>query len=201
MQHLRLANQLLWELADAGLIVRAEFGPSLGVSQRMPDSAQGGPRPRSLRSLDLAVLADFVAVERPSATIEGEYARVVATLRQPEYANHNLLYQLASRIVNEGQDHFLRFSELEAVMRQYEHDANPTPWLRNITLADATDARVRPVLQIYEQIVKDLTQAYATDSITGRKFIVDARGAMLKLDEACVNLATTHKLGVPFFSP
>ena len=32
-------------------------------------------------SVDSRVLKDFIAVERPSGQIEGQYARVVATLR------------------------------------------------------------------------------------------------------------------------
>jgi hypothetical protein len=196
MQHLRSANQLLWELAEAQLIDRAEFGPSLGVAKWVPDSNKGRPRRAALRPLTLGVLLDFVAVERPSGTIEGAYARVVATLRRPEYPDS--LYQLASRIVNEGQEHFLRFRDIELVMRQYDRDKNKTPWLRDVQLVAPSNAKVKPSLKLYKSIVDNLITAYATGSVTDRQHITEAREYMAKLDKLCDRLAAKGT-GVPFF--
>ena len=39
MLHLRWANQLLWELADRGLIPPGKYGPQLGVAETIPASA------------------------------------------------------------------------------------------------------------------------------------------------------------------
>ena len=56
MLHLRWANQLLWELADARLIPPGKYGPQLGVAETIPVSAAGGSagRPRALRPLTRA---------------------------------------------------------------------------------------------------------------------------------------------------
>jgi hypothetical protein len=196
MQHLRAANQLLWELAEAGLVSRADFGPSLGVAKQVPASNAGGPRPSALRPLTLDVLRDFIAVERPSGTIEGAYAQVVATLRKPEYPD--ALYQLASRIVNEGEEHFLRFRDIELTMRQYANDANPSPWLRDVKLAARSNPKVKQALKLYEKIIDSLTKAYATGSITDRPHITEARDAMNDLEGESDKLAAGG-LGVPFF--
>jgi hypothetical protein len=109
MRHLRWANQLLWTLAQRGLIAHRQ--PVLTPGATVPTAA--GKRPRALRPLEPDVLADFVAVERPSGTLDGAYARVIATLARgyPE-----TLLQLARQIVAGGMEHFTRFSEIANVL-------------------------------------------------------------------------------------
>jgi len=194
MQHLRWANQLLWELKEHGLIDAAKYGPSLGVSSTVPVSSAGGSRPAALRPLTPDTLRDFIAVERPSGQIEGQYARVVATLRQNEKGYPDSLFQLASRIVNEGQEHFNRFREIESVMRQYRD----TLWLRTIRKGSMSNADVRQAIDLYHEIVCDLTAAYTTGSVTDRQHIIAARTAMTNLHEASEALAK-QGLGMPFF--
>jgi hypothetical protein len=197
MLHLRWANQLLWELADAGLIPPGKYGPQLGVAQTIPVSASGGfkGRPRALRALSRGVLADFVAVEQPSGFIEGQYSRVSATLKQPEYPN--ALYQLASRIVNEGMDHFERFRDIGLVMRQYPEES--PPYLRAVKLAGPGDAAVKDALDLYRSIVAELTTAYASGKIEDRAGIIQARDAMTKLNAVADKLAAGG-VGIPFFT-
>ena len=160
-------------------------------------SASGGPegRPRSLRALDRAVLADFVAVEQPSGFIEGQYARVTATLRGPEYPD--ALYQLASRIVNEGMDHFERFRDIGLILRQYP--AETPPYLRAVTVGVPGDARVKDALELYRSIVAELTTAYSTGQIEERAAIIQAREAMTKLNALADKLAG-EGVGIPFFA-
>src|SRR5262249_14422222 len=108
MRHLRWANQLLWTLAQRGLIRdRAPARRPPRAAARARPTAKG-ERDRQLRPLALPALEDFIAVERPSGTLDGAYARVVATLRAgyPEP-----LLQLARQIVAEGMDHYNRFRE------------------------------------------------------------------------------------------
>jgi hypothetical protein len=198
MLHLRWANQLLWELADRRLIPPGKYGPQLGVAQTIPVSAQGGKagRPRALRPLTREVLADFVAVEQPSGFIEGQYARVTATLRQPAYPD--ALYQLASRIVNEGMDHFERFRDIGLVLRQYP-DATP-PYLRAVTLARPDDPAVKDAMTLYQTIISELTAAYATGRVEERSKVIQARDAMTKLNTLADDLAG-RGIGIPFFQP
>ena len=196
MLHLRWANQLLWELADRRLIPPGKFGPQLGVAETIPVSAAGGStgRPRALRPLTPATLADFVAVEQPSGFIEGQYARVTATLRQPAYPD--ALYQLASRIVNEGMDHFERFRDIDLVVREYPKE-NP-PYLRTITVARPDDPAVKDALSLYQRIISELTTAYATGRVEERAAIIQARDAMTKLNDLADSLGG-RGVGIPFF--
>jgi hypothetical protein len=194
MQHLRWANQLLWELKERGLIDPLRYVPSLGVAATIPVSASGGSRPRSLRPLTREALADFVAVERPSGFIEGQYARAVATLRQKDKGYPESLYQLASRIANEGVEHFSRFRDIQAIMQQYRG----APWLRAITVGNPANADVAAALAQYGEIVTNLQAAYATGSVTDRQHITQARLAMTRLDEMAETLAAGG-VGVPFF--
>jgi hypothetical protein len=194
MLHLRWANQLLWEMADHGLIPPGVYGPQLGVAATVPVSASGKPRARALRPLTRAVLADFVAVEQPSGFIEGQYSRVTATLRQTQYPD--ALYQLASRIVNEGMDHFDRFRDIGLVLREYPAE-NP-PYLRPIKLASRQDPQVKQALTLYQQIVTNLTRAYATGRVEDRAAIIAARQSMTELNAVADDLG--HQgVGIPFF--
>jgi hypothetical protein len=195
MQHLRWANQLLWELKEHGLIDPTQYGPSLGVAATVPVSATGRPRPRALRPLTPGTLADFVAVERPSGFIEGQYARVVATLRQKDKGYPETLYQLASRITNEGVEHYSRFRDIQAIMRQYQG----TPWLRTVAPGNPADPKVAAALAKYTAIVAELTTAYATGSVTDRPHIIQARLAMTELGDLAEVLAAAGT-GVPYFS-
>jgi hypothetical protein len=194
MQHLRWANQLLWELREHQLIDPKKYGPSLGVSPTVPASDAGGPRPRALRPLTREVVKDFIAVERPSGQIEGQYARVVVTLRQDKQTYPESLFQLASRIVNEGQEHFLRFREIESVMRQYQG----VPWLRNIQLGQPDDPKVQQAIRLYGELVGNLRRAYATGSVTDRQHIITARTAMTNLQTLSETLAA-QGIGIPYF--
>ena len=52
----------------------------------MPVSAKpGDDRPRALRPLDRTTLDQFIAVEEPSGGIDGQYARVLSTLKLPQF--------------------------------------------------------------------------------------------------------------------
>ena len=196
MLHLRWANQLLWELADRRLIPPGKYGPQLGVAEQIPVSAAAGAagRPRALRPLTRQVLADFVAVEQPSGYIEGQYSRVTATLRQPAYPD--ALYQLASRIVNEGMDHFERFRDIGLVLREYPKDT--PPYLRAITLAGPGDPAVKDALFLYKTIIAELTTAYSTGRVEERAAIIQARDAMTKLNDVADSLGGKG-IGIPFF--
>lgn len=194
MQHLRWANQLLWELREGGFIDPVKYGnPSLKVSPTVPVSDAGGERSRALRPLTLETLRDFIALERPSGQIEGQYSRVVATLRTNKRYPESL-FQLASRIVNDGQEHFLRFRDIHVVMGQYAG----TPWLRDIRPGDPAKPDVKKAIQYYSTIIENLRFAYATGSITDRRHVTAARVAMEHLQTQSENLAAKG-IGIPYF--
>ncbi len=197
MRHLRWVNQLLWELDHAGL-TKVVYGPALGVASDIP-ILDGYTRPRSLRPLNQSALADFIAAEAPSGNIDGQYARVLATLRQPEYPN--TLYQLAGRIIADGVEHFSKFSEIETVLRPYHRDSEADgipPYLKNITPAPSEIPDARQALDAYQRLIADLELAYKKGDMEDAGSIISARQEMMSLDAIAKNLAS-QGFGIPFF--
>jgi len=191
MRHLRWANQLLWTLAQRGLI--RDRGPALEPGRKVPTA--NGERDRQLRPLALPALEDFIAVERPSGTLDGAYARVVATLRAgyPEP-----LLQLARQIVAEGMDHYNRFREIGIVLRSWPgvRSVTESPWLRAVQIGSPQSAG--GALDLYRGILHDLADAYRRGDMEDAGKILDARQQMMALDEAAEQLAA-NGIGVAFF--
>lgn len=198
MRHLRWVNQLLWELYHAG-IVKQTYGPALQVAHEIP-TLGGHTRSRQLRPLNGRALADFIAVEAPSGGIDGQYARVVATLRQPQYPKS--LYQLAGQIVADGIDHFSRFSEIATVLRPYQREPEPQeirpPYLRNIIPAPSDNAQARQALDTYQRLLSNLAAAYLKGDMEDAGSIISARQEMMSLDVIAKHLAT-QGFGIPFW--
>jgi hypothetical protein len=190
MRHLRWANQLLWTLSQRGLIARRP--PALTPGTTVPTA--DGERPRALRPLEANVLADFVAVERPSGTLDGAYARVVATLAK---GYPPTLLQLARQIVADGMEHFTRFSEIAKVFGAWSVPTGaPPPWLRPIVKASADQAAA--ALDAYHAILTHLQRAYQRGDMEDAGQIVEARAGMMRLDTEAEKLAVAG-FGVPFF--
>ncbi|MHC5675431.1 ferritin-like domain-containing protein (plasmid) [Nostoc sp. UHCC 0926] len=198
MRHLRWVNQLLWELDHTGLTKKA-YGPALEVAERIP-VGNGHTRPRQLRPLNRKTLADFIAVEAPSGGIDGQYARVVATLRQPQYPNS--LYQLAGRIIADGVEHFSKFSEIETVLRAYQGapqgNGTKPPYLRNVTPAPSDNPDAKQALDAYQRLLNYLEAAYKKGDMEDANNIVFARQEMINLQVIAQKLAT-QGFGIPFF--
>jgi hypothetical protein len=170
---------------------RPDPRPRPGTAAR----AQGADRERQLRPLALETLDDFIAVERPSGTLDGAYAQVVATLRlgYPEP-----LLQLARQIVAEGMDHYNRFREIRIVLRSWPGEAigMAAPWLRPVAIGTVETAG--RALDLYHSILTDLAEAYRRGDMEDAGKILDARQQMMALDEAAEQLAAKG-IGVPFF--
>jgi hypothetical protein len=190
MRHLRWANQLIWELEHAGLTTQ-KFGPSLGRALQVPGT--NGERPSDLRPLTQDVLNDFIAVEKPSGTLDGAYAQVLATLREPKYPD--ALEQLAERILADGMQHFTRFREIQRVLMPFA-TGNPPAYLQNIVKATAADGKA--ATDLYQSILSDLATAYASGDMEDAARIATARTTMFALKDAADTLAAAGK-GVPYF--
>jgi hypothetical protein len=193
MQHLRAANELLWSLA-ASMPNLPRYTPALQPGREVPDGNQK-TRPRALRSLTFEVVESFVAVERPSASINGAYARVVSTLKQKEYPKH--LSEIAARVVSDGMDHFASFSEIRSVLSLY---GNAQPYLR--PLVQGSQGEAAAALNAYNRIVTDLTSAYGQlargDFVHAAQLLADARSAMNDLLQEGDRLARLN-IGIPFW--
>jgi hypothetical protein len=200
MEHLRGVNEILWLLYAAGLV--PDFQPILTPATSVRTSAAGGPRPRQLRRLETGTLDDFIAVERPSGFIDGAYARVVATLRQPRYPSD--LLQIGERLVSDGVQHYQQFRELNEVLRAYDSTdsvGKPVyPYLRAVQLGTPTEAKQG--LDLYKTIIAELSLAYRDMSLRmyadGGQHILSARSAMATLLDVGDRLAADG-IGIPFF--
>jgi hypothetical protein len=196
MRHLRWVNQLLWEL-DHRRITSQRFGPSLGLIDQVP-TADGKMRSKALRPLTSNVLDDFIAVEAPSGTLDGEYAEVVSTLRdQRKYPEE--LAQLAERIVADGMEHYSRFREIRITLQPF-FAGNPPPYLVELTPADPANGLAKQAFNAYQQILADLAKAYAKGDAEDFGNIAAARSLMFQLDDLANQLAgQVPPLGVPYF--
>jgi len=206
MRHLRWANQLIWSLEHAGLLSKA-LGPSLGIADQIPVAADKDrptqlpplrgaqlTRPPQLRPLLPEVLQDFIAVEQPSGFLDGQYAQVLATLRQKQYPES--LEQLAARIIADGMEHFSRFRQVQVVLQ----NRKAADYLRSSTFPPAADNDVdgTAAVKTYGEILAELQAAYVSGDMEDASHIATARALMFRLDEQAKVLAA-RRLGVPFF--
>ena len=216
MVHLRLANQLLWELYEAGLVVDPPYEPVLEPARlipapsppnRPPDAATSTSpapgdgwrwRPRALRPLTLDVVDDFIAIEHPDAAIDVSYQRVAATLRLPVYPRH--LYPTAQRILNDGNDHYGRFRDIRRLIESTYVGAPELAYLRPVQIG--TPEQARAALDAYESIRTNLAQAYADDAqndvAASASFVLAARQSMNTLLAVGEELAAGG-VGIPFW--
>lgn len=217
MHHLRWVNELLWQLHTARSDGRLEpapenprFEPVLEPARQIPTGhtdRHGQPimRRRGLRPLTRRTLQDFIDVEHPSGFIDGAYARVIATLRQPQYPPH--LQQLAERIAAEGMEHAARFLDMRAAFRPFapaeqDPDKRP-PYVRKLRLPEQDDAAVKQALGLHRKIVSGLGEAYriaATGDRAGMgKKVTEARNDMFELLQESEKLAE-RGIGVPYWN-
>jgi hypothetical protein len=206
MRHLRWANQLIWSLEHAGLLSK-HVGPSLGVAEEIPAATDSSRPPqlpplktihpkmrrRELRPLKPDVLKDFIAVEQPSGFLDGQYSRVLATLREKKYPEG--LEQLAARIIGDGMEHFTRFREVQGVLQKYK---KPEEYLTTVETASAGNPRGDAALQLYGKIIQNLEAGYKKGNMEDAAHIATARGIMFELDRLARELASDG-LGVRFF--
>jgi hypothetical protein len=194
MRHLRWANQLLWSIEKLGTTTK--LGPILTPGAMVPDpDAPSGQRPRELLPLTPEVLDRFIRVEQPSGTLDGEYSRVVSTLRT---GFSPALLQLSRQIVADGMEHYSRFREIRVALTPFfpKRAGQQPAYLRPLALASARDART--ALGLYQGILDGLAAAYRQGDMEDAGNIVQARGKMIAL-EAEANTLAAKNLGVPFF--
>jgi hypothetical protein len=190
MQHLRAVNTMLWDLAQhRGLDYQAAVIPP---AKQIPVAGQN--QPATLAPLTPDTLELFVNIERFSGFIDGQYARATATLKQPGYPPH--LFELASTVADEGEQHFLDFRDIQRALAVY---GDPSVYLRDITLAARTDPRVAPPLKVYENILELLVKGYHREQVSNQRDLAEARKQMFDLQTQAEDLAAKG-IGIPFLS-
>jgi len=191
MRHLSWVNLLLRRLAELGM--GPVYVPALGVAEHIPTADPHRTRPRSLRPLVREAVVDFESVEQPSGGLDGRYARVRATLQAREYPDE--LFDIASRIVDDGVDHYSSFRRMAMIVDVYDQPS--PPHLRpGFSLAPPTDPAVAGALDAQRQVLALLHQGYAGD----HNRIVEARQMMVGFLEGQLQSAAAAGRGVPLFA-
>jgi hypothetical protein len=212
MQHLRSANRLLWGLAEqlGRPVEPSVIPPALALPAAMAaptDSAapvgqpeqpggQRGPQPARLAPLALETVDLFINIERSSAFIDGQYARVTATLRQPRFRPY--LFELASTIADEGEEHFLKFRSIREVLAPY--GTQDPVYLRAVQEGDPTSDEVASALDTYREMLDLLVKGYHREKAANQEALGEARLLMFSLNRKAERLAKQNT-GVPFLAP
>lgn len=194
MQHLRAANRLLWGLAEQ--TGRPHQPSVIPPAKTLPVAGQQQPVPAALAPLTLDTVELFINVERSSAFIDGQYARVTATLKQSGYPPY--LFELASTIADEGEQHFLNFRDIQRVLEPY--GTNSPVYLRSIKPGDSADTSVAEALNIYRRILDLLITGYRRETVANQRSLAQARTLMFDLQDRAENLAR-NGVGIPFLAP
>ncbi len=159
-------------------------------------AVEPGFRERALRPLTKDVIGDFIALEHPSSFIDGAYARVIATLRQPNYPGD--LVDVATRIASEGMEHERHFIDINSALAPFDESEYLRPNMRVGTKAEGALA----LLQL-DKIIDSLAKAYAVAGQNKLEMsnpdISAARAAMNELLTIGENLGS-RGIGIPFFS-
>ncbi len=194
MTHMRWANQLLWELEPEG------YEPVLTPSDTLP-AGKGKTQPRELRPLTAEALADFIEIERPGGTIDRAYAQCVATLEQEDLFPERRLYALAVRIDTDGDEHFLRFSQMKDVLAKYDTGEDTPAYLRPIEVG--TEAQAKTALYLYAKVRDGLASAYTLEARgkfeDSQAYIQQVRDDM-KLFRVEGEALAAKGIGIPFWS-
>ena len=205
MRHLRWINEILRELGEA---------PELGRFTSLEDF-DNDPRTLkhdfSLEPLSAARLRWFIAVEEPSqalsvardpGTIDGLYTRLLLSISQSQEfaAEKTRLEHLLKLVIDEGQDHFSRFTRVQAMLADLDEadylqlPANPAP------LEEGHDAKRYEKIadDCYELVLSTLGFVFETGGVKLSEMLNAARHAMYALDDAA--RAVTREGGAPLFS-
>ena len=145
------------------------------------------------------VLNEFIAVEHPSAYIDGAYARVIATCAQRQYPRY--MVELALRIAGDGVQHENRFREIRNALSPFVIKDQYPKFLRRISRKQPCSRRQRPRAPL-RKIKENLRAAYIAaaqnQNARSAESVTEARQAMnelLKIGEALAE----RNLGLPFF--
>jgi hypothetical protein len=178
--------------AEAELPPAARF--RMGDPHRLTET-----RKAELRPLTPGVLTGFIAVEHPSAYIDGAYARVIATLSQGKYPPY--MVELALRIAGDGVQHESRFREIRNALSPFVIKGQYPKFLRpNFT--EATPQQAAAARTSLRKIKENLRAAYIAaaqnQNVRSAENVTEARQAMNDLLKVGEDLAE-RGLGLPFF--
>jgi len=170
MRHLRAVNDVLRRVVGP-----MPFDPALAVASQIPVGPPGQFRLMQARAATVAVLDEFIAVEAPSQSVDGVYARILATLEGG--AGNDEQQQTIRTVMAEGEDHWQTFLFVKEWLGRHAESA----YLRSTTLAapPTSNAAHNTLQQRYRTLLTNLFDAYRLGIPAGASAINDARGSML----------------------
>jgi hypothetical protein len=170
MRHLRIANDILRSLTDR-LHPGTPFRPALQIADAFPASG-GTPEPTVEKRLTPDVLNEFIAIEKPSDSIDGLYARIVVTLENNDF--NDLGRELRS-VMADGFDHYETFLDV----REWLAPHRPEDYLLNLRQPDPNDPAHKHLQELFLQLMQTLRRGYARGLPGGADDIARARDLML----------------------
>jgi hypothetical protein len=207
MIHLRWVNELLRELRQ--LDGQGHHEPELRAARKVPkgfsDPAEEQDpdydmtkRDAVERPIDEAI-ADFVAAEAPSGTIEGQYAQIRSRLiigwpKDGEVRPD--LIGLVERIIADGVDHYAHFREIHALLQRPDKNA----LVKHLDNLERADDAFQKAEEFYAQIIRHLRDALILSGEVSARAAGEARKVMIKLDEFAQELAQTRGRAIPFLT-
>jgi Ferritin-like len=191
MRHLKAVNGLLLhQHQDSG--VPGTFRPALGVATVIPGAGGTTVPSMNFRPLTSAVIADFVAIEAPSKSVDALYGRILATYQQ---AGRDTEAATVGQIMAEGADHFSTFKVISELLSPHPEG----DYLLPVNIPAAGDATLATLQQRYETMLDHFFKGYSVGVPPGSTEIAAARSIMLGsrgVEGACEALAAQNVLPV-----
>jgi hypothetical protein len=170
MRHLRSVNDVLASLAQPGA-----FLPALNVASLLPATSPGSaPLPVRVRPATHDVILEFVAIEQPSASVDGLYARILATL----VANgSNQQAHTIRSVMAEGEEHWRTFRFIFTWLNRHPE----ADYLRsdNLRVPPPGNPQHAELQTRYKAVLEQLYVGYSAGIPSGASQINAARMAML----------------------
>jgi hypothetical protein len=169
MRHLRIVNDVL-----ASMRITTPFVPALRVAASVPGAQPGAFRQTQPRPARPDVIEEFIALEQPSRSVDGLYARILATLEQSGTDEQE---QTIRSIMSEGEEHFETFKFIQEWLGAH----NPNDYLRSPNLAPppAGNPLHQTLQQRYRTLLQQLFDGYQQGLPAGAASINAARNLML----------------------
>ncbi len=177
MRHTRAVNDVVRALMPPG-----GFQPALQVARLLPPVPPSLIRPVEFRPANRAAIEDFIAIEAPSAGVDGLYFNILATLETPPpdvrpFAAPEWTEAISS-IIAEGEDHFQTFLDIREWLAPYAE----SDYLRSTAPPRPLPGQAEhdALQQAYVQLLENLHLGYARGRLPGASPINAARVSMIE---------------------
>ena len=191
MRHVRTVNDLIAGLSPADM-----FEPALAVAAEIPLGGPGQFQPLQYRAAEPATIDDFIALEAPSQSIDGLYARVYESLLHGAGSEEQI--QSVRTLMSEGGDHFQTFIFVKEWLGRHARETylvagGPAP-------PPTGNPQHQTVQQRFVAVLNALYDGYKAGIPAGAGTINRARNSMLGPDgvEGALDAVTAAGLLVKF---